>query len=366
MKNKRFLAILMLVACMFSVVGAVYAADIQAEAGQTISYTVSLTEKAVLAGFKVYLDYDTSVFSLAEDEGEYLVEQGSFSTKGTMLGNVTATGCSVLWYHTNNVSATGTLFTITLKVAETAPSGTYPVVLRYEADDTVNVEEEAVAIKLDGPSIVLQGNDPSGDEPEAATVVTVEAASVLVGETVSVPVKIAGNEGFSGLTVEVDSAEGIVFTGAQKGALLEENETGTLTVNPDTSIVSWIDSEDTFGDGEVLILEFTVEDSCEAGEYEIELRLSDRLNFVNCNSEAISAAFKKGTLTVTDYILGDADDDGVITGADAVKMARHIVGYELLTGKRLKAADIDGDGKITSADCVKMARYLVGLIGSLN
>lgn len=361
MKGKRIISVIVVISCILAFVSSALAANIQSQAGQMIKYTVSLAEPAVLAGFKVYLDYDTSVFSLVSEDGEYMVEQGTFSTKGTMLCNTSSTGCSVLWYHTNNVTASGTLFTVALNVAENAASGVYPVTLRYEADDTVNVEEEKVSITLSGANVEVQGAEPMG-----TVTVTVEGASALVGETVSVPVSIRGNPGFSGLTVQVEETDGITFSGVKKGALLSENETGTLTVNPGTGIISWIDSEDTTGDGEIFALEFEIAESCEAGDYEIALILSEALNFVNCDSEPIQAEFKSGILTVADYVIGDADDDGVITGADAVKMARHIVGYEPLTGKNFKAADIDSDGKITSADCVKMARYLVGLIDSLT
>lgn len=145
-------------------------------------------------------------------------------------------------------------------------------------------------------------------------------------------------------------------------------KTGTLTVNAGTRIINWSDSENTNGDGEVLVLEFLVSPDCSAGTYPMGLSLNGglALNFVNCNSEAIPVRFKTGTLMVADYLLGDVDDDGIITGGDAVLMSRHIVGFETLSGKALKAADIDCDGSITAADCVKMARYLVGSITSFD
>ena len=70
----------------------VYAADdgdtITAKPGEQVKYTVCLNSPASMAGFIVTLEYDTSVFSLVADEdGEYLPEQGSFSTKGTLLAN---------------------------------------------------------------------------------------------------------------------------------------------------------------------------------------------------------------------------------------------------------------------------------------
>ena len=38
--------------------------EIQARPGDAIRFTVSLNDSATLAGFRIYVDYDTSVFSL--------------------------------------------------------------------------------------------------------------------------------------------------------------------------------------------------------------------------------------------------------------------------------------------------------------
>jgi len=361
--KRKWIAVLLVLACMATMCSVASAADIQTKPGQSLTYTVSLQNEAKLAGFKVYVDYDTSVFSLASSDGEFLVEQGGFSTKGTMMANTTETGCSVLWYHTSNITASGSLFTLTLNVSADAEPGTYPVTLRYEADDTVNVEEEAVVISLTGPSVVIP-------EPQSVNKVAISVpdCNAVVGETVSVPVNISENTGFAGLAIQIPALNGVTFTGAEKGSLIKNNETGALTVNNATRSVNWSDSENTTGDGEILVLHFSVSEDCLAGEYEISISLIGNAskNFVDCDSVSIPVQFTAGTLTVVDYILGDVDDDGEITGSDAVQMARHIVGFEMLSGKAFKAADLDADGVITTADCVKIARYLVGYITSFS
>ena len=57
---------------------------------------------------------------------------------------------------------------------------------------------------------------------------------------------------------------------------------------------------------------------------------------------------------------GDLNADGTITSADAVLLARYLVGYIELSQQQLLAADLNADGQVTSADSVMLARILVG------
>lgn len=58
---------------------------------------------------------------------------------------------------------------------------------------------------------------------------------------------------------------------------------------------------------------------------------------------------------------GDLNNDGEITSADSVLLARFLADLQQLHEYQLRAADINGDGEITSADVVLPARHLAGL-----
>ena len=60
-------------------------------------------------------------------------------------------------------------------------------------------------------------------------------------------------------------------------------------------------------------------------------------------------------------IIGDVDNDGRITSADALLVLRNSVGLEFFSDEVKKLADVDKDGKITSADSLDILRYSVGL-----
>jgi hypothetical protein len=66
---------------------------------------------------------------------------------------------------------------------------------------------------------------------------------------------------------------------------------------------------------------------------------------------------------VQKVVRGDINGDGKINTIDAIMLAQHIVGVNLLTGDALLAADINGDGKINTIDAIVLAQYIVGGFG---
>ena len=59
--------------------------------------------------------------------------------------------------------------------------------------------------------------------------------------------------------------------------------------------------------------------------------------------------------------LGDIDDDGKVTAADARLALRAAVGLELLNEEQKKYADVNNDGEITAADAREILRIATGL-----
>ena len=62
------------------------------------------------------------------------------------------------------------------------------------------------------------------------------------------------------------------------------------------------------------------------------------------------------------FVCGDANDDGIITAADAAIILRALVGMSELCDHGRLNADVDGDGAITAADAAMILRFVVGLI----
>lgn len=343
---------------------------ITAEPGEEVLYSLSLDGTQSLAGFRVYLDYNTDVFSLDydTDEDEYVVQMGSgLNGKGTLLGNVTDTGCQALWHNTKNVSVSGNMLSFKLKVADNAEPGDYPVTVRYSTADTLVLNESGKLVPVSFG--VSSGNiNVSDDSDVNKAEISIKDGEIVTGSTVSLPVTITNNTGFAGFTFVLKLPDGITLESVSKGSLLSNSESGSFLVNKSLGRINWVDTSTTNGEGELFVIKLSVPKNYTVGTYDIGLELlqSNAKNFADINGAAIPLTLNGSELTVLDYILGDVDNDGYITTADAILMAKYIVEAETFDTRQMSAADIDKDGDITAADCIKMSQYLVGIIESFE
>lgn len=60
-------------------------------------------------------------------------------------------------------------------------------------------------------------------------------------------------------------------------------------------------------------------------------------------------------------LLGDTDQDNVVSIFDATQIQRHLAGMTNLTGNNLVAGDVDKDGSLTIFDATGIQRYLAGM-----
>ena len=68
-----------------------------------------------------------------------------------------------------------------------------------------------------------------------------------------------------------------------------------------------------------------------------------------------------GTI-ISQYTLGDVNDDGQITAGDALDILQHTVQIITLEGNAMKAADVDGTPGVSAGDALSILQYTVGLI----
>lgn len=69
----------------------------------------------------------------------------------------------------------------------------------------------------------------------------------------------------------------------------------------------------------------------------------------------------KAAIIEAKYILGDVDEDGVITASDAAVVLRAVAGVDSLDGNQNSAANVDGDAAVTASDAAKILRVVAGL-----
>ena len=219
---------------------------------------------------------------------------------------------------------------------------------------------------VDGFCTVCGEIDPNYSE--AKLVISALPVTAAQGATIRVPVLISGEGSFAGFTFSISATEGLTLTNIEKGALLKTVD-GSFMKNNAAGYANFTYSENVDGNGELLILTFTVSDEVEEGSQQtITIRLKDNkaTNFVDESSSPVAVRFESIIVNISAVMYGDVDGDGDITTADAVKLVRYLVDLEDLTEQQKLAADVSHDNDITSADSIKLVRYLVGLEETLE
>lgn len=115
------------------------------------------------------------------------------------------------------------------------------------------------------------------------------------GQTVSVPVTIESNPGFSIFAFTANYDDALTLTGVTAGPLLQN---GTLS---SSTYINWSSSKNVTGDGTLFYLNFTVSQDAPKGDYPISLglRANSTWYFRDENSNARDINFHAGKLTCT-------------------------------------------------------------------
>ncbi len=107
------------------------------------------------------------------------------------------------------------------------------------------------------------------------------------------------------------------------------------------------------------------------GNFSIEAMLSpNSVNSLTVTARAAgktvseAAGFNIAHESAGDAFYGDVTGSGNVSVADAIIIARALVGHLDLTPEQRARADVNGDGRISLADIILVARYVVGLIES--
>lgn len=139
-----------------------------------------------------------------------------------------------------------------------------------------------------------------------------------------------------------------------------------VTVNDAEKYIGTVDPEFTYTvtdtDGNVLDLELDIKLARDVGEklgtYRIFIHEFNETNY------ALNEASADGVLTIIEkpeprqFVLGDANGDGVVNIRDITAIQRHIAEYQPLTDLNLLAADVDGNGKVDISDATWIQRCL--------
>ena len=185
---------------------------------------------------------------------------------------------------------------------------------------------------------------------DSAATLTVQGATVLKGKQVLLQVLLAGNPGFTYLELTPTYPADWVLE-AQNGELIADMTKGKQLV--------WASDENMTDDGLLVTLVFTVPQGTAAGEYDIGFTVRGCYNY---DEQAVALRVVSGTVTVIDFIYGDANGDGAIDGRDVTRLTKYLANYDYDTETSSieigKGADANGDGTIDGRDVTRLKKYL--------
>ena len=388
--------------------------SVTAVPGETVSVPVSISNNSGFAGFTfVFIAGDAlTITNIAKGELLQTADSGSFTTN--------VSGGVVTWFNSVNTVGEGTLMLLTVSVADDAEEGVYSIHTALKDNNETNfVDEYSESVPVEfingtitvhvheytdevtSPTCTEQGYTTHtcvcGDSyidsytpalghyyidgictrcgatdpdyiPDPDLTIYGNNLTAAPGDTFTVPIMVSGGAGFAGFTLVVNADDSLTLSKIEKGALLRSAD-GMLTPNISQRTVNWTSTEDTAGEGELLILTFTLNDAAQDGAaLTVGLRLKDNKpsNLANANEEPVSTCFEDFTVTVCSVLPGDVNDDGDVDTIDSIRLVRYLVDLVSLTPKQVQAADVNHDGDVTTTDSIRLARYLVGLVETLS
>ncbi len=222
-------------------------------------------------------------------------------------------------------------------------------------------------------------------------------AACMPGDNTTAPALTPADSTFTPTTVTVSDSVNYPMAGAPTVYCLTSEKDGTvtlslkasiadlqrldmqLTLNGYTDITAVTDCPFTVSiDGDSVTISHNAAPNTDgvdmrSGVAVLTMKKSGASQSITSVPKAIASKDANGALSpitkpnVTDNplggrMLGDVNNDGEVTSADALAILKHSVGMEKLKGVDLLVADINGDGDVTSADALLALKRSVGML----
>lgn len=142
----------------------VFSENIKSSPGKSITVPVRLKNNKGIMGFKISVEYPDEQLKPKDISSGSLTTEGLFNTSIFDYNSVKGE-FDVVWSHTKNIKADGTLFLLTFLVSDLADYGEYQIKLGYSTEDTFNEKWESV--KLNCSSVKVKISDSASvTEPQ--------------------------------------------------------------------------------------------------------------------------------------------------------------------------------------------------------
>lgn len=207
------------------------------------------------------------------------------------------------------------------------------------------------------PVLALSGVDVLSTDSNALIKFNIEDASGKPGDTVEVKISVSGEAEVSGLLLHMLTYDesALEFVEFKSGALVDSSLTKDASINGKTITLGY--ENNIIPNGEICTAVFSIKSTAEDGEYTIGF---SRISASN-NGREVSNELTAGTVTVSKWLVGDFDENGIVDMRDAV----HFIGWvnfsyipDLYPMVYDGNKDFNDDGTVDMQDAV----YLIGWI----
>ncbi len=193
--------------------------------------------------------------------------------------------------------------------------------------------------------------------PADTAAFVVSDASAKEGEEFDVVISVKNNPGFvsAKLLVEYDT-DSLELVGKKAGdAFTGMAFSKELSDYP--YYINWVDSinPDNTTNGDFVVLTFKVKEGAKVGKSLIAVSYNPE-DIYNLAYENVDFAVIYGAVEVTDYVLGDLNDDGPINNKDLGLLMQYLNNWKV--DINIDAADVNGDGAVNNKDYGLLMQYL--------
>ncbi len=131
--------------------------EISAAPGDTVEWTLDISENPGIMAWQVQISWDRAVLKLNRASAGKAFSSGLFQSNSLTEGTLEA-----IWCATRNIYENGTMLKIMLDVSPAAEAGDYPVSVRFVAKNTVDEDGNPVAFHVvnGSVSIAIEESDP--------------------------------------------------------------------------------------------------------------------------------------------------------------------------------------------------------------
>ena len=255
--------------------------------------------------------------------------------------------------------------TVSTTATTSSGVGTYPITVSGAAADNYDITYVNGTLTVTEEPVVIEDTDISQIE----NVVYIENFNVSAGCQYEVAIRMKNSANIRGFQFSLFLPEGVTAAKTNKGKIraslnqdrLDEEDEHSLTISEheDGSLLflcsSQYDENFLGNDGDVVYLIVNVSEDMEDGDYPVLLK-NIKLSETDI-SVFYETALVKSTMTVSSYMLGDINGDGVVDLSDYIGVANHIHSIPQTIFIE-KAGDVDQNNIIDLSDYIGVANII--------